>query len=455
MKMSLYTLKRRGSRIALVTTGALLLSLTPVFNEPQFAVHAEEETKEDMQQQKDEAEAGQAEAEANAAKYQKQIDSLVKTVTELDAQMTDISVQIVEKKQEASDLQAEIDDTQKKLAAAQVSEDNQYEAMKKRIQYLYEEGDVEYIDALLSSASFEDSLNKSEYVDQISSYDQKQLNKLVKTKNDIASYEKTLEKDLADVETVKADLEQKQSDLDDVITQKNDEINKYSGDVAIQEAIAAEFAQKAADLDDKLANLAIQEAAAREAELKKQQEEQRKQQQQQIEDNNNNGGNDDNGGGSDDNGGSSDDNGGGSDDNGGGSNGGSTTGTGQFIWPVSTGGVITDTYGPRDAPTAGASTWHRGLDIGCGYGDAILAADSGVVTVAEWGESGGNYVMIDHGNGFVTMYLHNSSLAVSVGDVVSQGQTIAYAGSTGYSTGTHCHFSVFLNGEYVNPQDYL
>ena len=444
MKMSLYTLKRSGSRVALVTAGALLLSLTPAFNTPQVAVYAEE-TKEDVQQQKDEAEAGQAEAEANAAKYQKQVDSLVKTVTELDAQMTDISVQIVEKKQEASDLQAEIDDTQKKLAAAQVSEDNQYEAMKKRIQYLYEEGDVEYIDALLSSASFEDSLNKSEYVDQISSYDQKQLNKLVKTKNDIASYEKTLEKDLADVETVKADLEQKQSDLDDVITQKNDEINKYSGDVAVQQAIAAEFAQKASDLDDKLANIAIQEAAAREAELKRQQEEQRQQQQQQVEDNS--------GDNSDDSSDGNDDSNGGGDDSSNG--GGSTTGTGRFIWPVSTGGVITDTYGPRDAPTAGASTWHRGLDIGCGYGDAILAADSGVVTVAEWGESGGNYVMIDHGSGFVTMYLHNSSLAVSVGDVVSQGQTIAYAGSTGYSTGTHCHFSVFLNGEYVNPQDYL
>ena len=96
-----------------------------------------------------------------------------------------------------------------------------------------------------------------------------------------------------------------------------------------------------------------------------------------------------------------------------------------------------------------------GIDIGCSYGVPIAAADAGVVTVAEWGESGGNYVMIDHGNGFVTMYLHNSSLAVSVGDVVSQGQTIAYAGSTGYSTGTHCHFSVFLNGSYVNPLDYL
>ena len=113
----------------------------------------------------------------------------------------------MEKKQEAEDLQNEIDETQTKLAEAQVSEDNQYEAMKKRIQYLYEEGDVAYIDALMSSASFEDSLNKSEYVDQLSTYDQKQLNKLVKTKNDIAEYQQTLKDDLADVEKVKADLE--------------------------------------------------------------------------------------------------------------------------------------------------------------------------------------------------------------------------------------------------------
>lgn len=452
MKVSLYTLKKKGVQIALVTAGALLVSFTPVFTGPQYVVQAEE-SKEEVQQQKEDAEQGKADAEATAAQYQKEVDSLVATVKELDTQMTDLSTQIVEKKQEAADLQTEIDDTQTKLAEAQVSEDNQYEAMKKRIQYLYEEGDVEYIDALMSSASFEDSLNKSEYVDQISTYDQKQLNKLVQTRKDIASYEKTLEKDLKDVETVKADLEQKQTDLDAVITQKNDEINKYNGDIAVQQAIAAEFDQKATELDNKLAEIARQEAAAREAELKRQQEEerqrqleeqrqqeeeerQRQEQQNQQDDNSDN--NDSNG----------------SDNSGDNNNSGaSSTGSGQFIWPVS--GPITDYFGPRESPTAGASSNHMGIDIGCGYGVPVVAADSGTVTVAEWGESGGNYVMIDHGNGFVTMYLHNSSLAVSVGDVVSQGQTIAYAGSTGYSTGTHCHFSVFLNGSYVNPLDYL
>lgn len=405
------------------------MSFTSIFAAPVFSVHAEE-TKEDVEQQKEEAQQAQEEANANAEKYQKKVDKLTAAVNELDKQATDISTQIVEKKQEAEDLQNEIDETQTKLAEAQVSEDNQYEAMKKRIQYLYEEGDVAYIDALMSSASFEDSLNKSEYVDQLSTYDQKQLNKLVKTKNDIAEYQQTLKDDLADVEKVKADLETKQADLDDVISQKNAEINKYSDDVEMQKALAAEYAKQESELDDKLAELARQEQQRLEEERKQREAEQQQQ---------------DNNGGSDNSGSDS--------DNSGSNNGGSTTGSGQFIWPVS--GPITDYFGPRESPTAGASSNHMGIDIGCSYGVPIAAADAGVVTVAEWGESGGNYVMIDHGNGFVTMYLHNSSLAVSVGDVVSQGQTIAYAGSTGYSTGTHCHFSVFLNGSYVNPLDYL
>ena len=438
MRIDLYKIKKKGMQMAVVTTGAVLTSFTSLFAVPRFSVHAEE-TKEEVEQQKEEAQQGQAEAKANAEKYQKKVDKLTATVNELDKQVTDISTQIVQKKQEADDLQTEIDETQTKLAEAQVSEDNQYVAMKKRIQYLYEEGDVEYIDALMSSASFEDSLNKSEYVDQLSSYDQKQLDKLVKTKNDIAEYEQTLKDDLADVEKVQADLEQKQSDLDAVISQKNEEINKYSGDAAMQQALAEEYARQESELDDKLAEIARQEAARLEEERK--QEELRKQQEQQED---NNGGADDT-----DNSGS-DDNSGGDDSN---NTGGSSTGTGRFIWPVS--GPITDYFGPRESPTAGASSNHMGIDIGCSYGVPIAAADSGVVTVAEWGESGGNYVMIDHGNGFVTTYLHNSSLAVSVGDVVSQGQTIAYAGSTGYSTGTHCHFSVFLNGSYVNPLDYL
>ena len=125
--------------------------------------------------------------------------------------------------------------------------------------------------------------------------------------------------------------------------------------------------------------------------------------------------------------------------------------TGSFQWPVY--GNITSYYGYRSI--FGSYSLHRGLDIACSYGTGISAADGGTVTFAGWSGTYGYLVTIDHGNGFVTYYAHNSSLLVSAGDKVYKGQTIARAGSTGRSTGTHCHFEVHRNGSLVNPLNYL
>ena len=132
---------------------------------------------------------------------------------------------------------------------------------------------------------------------------------------------------------------------------------------------------------------------------------------------------------------------------------GSAHGSGQFMWP--TNGVITSPFGWRTHPIFGTSRFHSGLDIGVDYGTPIYAADSGTVVYA--GDMGGygNAVMIDHGGGLVTLYGHNSSVEVSVGQNVAQGQEIALAGSTGYSTGPHCHFEVRIHGEVTDPLAYL
>lgn len=132
---------------------------------------------------------------------------------------------------------------------------------------------------------------------------------------------------------------------------------------------------------------------------------------------------------------------------------GSAHGSGQFIWPTS--GVITSPFGWRTHPIFGTSRFHSGLDIGVDYGTPIYAADSGTVVYA--GDMGGygNAVMIDHGGGLVTLYGHNSSVEVGVGQNVAQGQEIALAGSTGYSTGPHCHFEVRIHGEVTDPLAYL
>jgi murein DD-endopeptidase MepM/ murein hydrolase activator NlpD len=126
---------------------------------------------------------------------------------------------------------------------------------------------------------------------------------------------------------------------------------------------------------------------------------------------------------------------------------------GDFIWPVD--GPITSGFGWRIHPIFGTPEFHTGIDIGVPYGTPVRAADRGIVTYSGWEHGYGEIVTISHGDGISTSYSHNSSLAVSVGQRVSQGQVIAYAGSTGWSTGPHVLFEVKVDGRYVNPLNYL
>ncbi|MBS6256039.1 murein hydrolase activator EnvC family protein [Megasphaera massiliensis] len=129
------------------------------------------------------------------------------------------------------------------------------------------------------------------------------------------------------------------------------------------------------------------------------------------------------------------------------------SGSGAMIWPVN--GVVTSPYGYRTHPIFGTTIYHSGIDIGVDYGTPVHAADGGVVVEAGWISGYGYAVIIDHGNGLSTLYGHNQELAVSEGQSVSQGQVIAYAGSTGNSTGPHVHFEVRANGDPVDPSAYL
>lgn len=130
-------------------------------------------------------------------------------------------------------------------------------------------------------------------------------------------------------------------------------------------------------------------------------------------------------------------------------------GSSGFRWPCPASHRITSGFGSRSAPVPGASTYHKGIDIGAASGSAIVAAASGRVTTAAYSSSAGNYVVISHGNGVSTVYMHASALYVAEGAAVSAGDTIAAVGSTGFSTGPHLHFGVIVNGSYVNPSGYV
>ena len=139
---------------------------------------------------------------------------------------------------------------------------------------------------------------------------------------------------------------------------------------------------------------------------------------------------------------------------GGGSSGGSVSGTGSFIWPVPSCTYITSRFGLRVHPITGVTKSHTGLDIGAASGATILAADGGTVTKAAVYGGYGNCVIIDHGNGYVTLYGHMSSIAVYEGQTVSQGDTIGYVGSTGVSTGPHCHYEIWSGGSRIDPEQF-
>ena len=127
----------------------------------------------------------------------------------------------------------------------------------------------------------------------------------------------------------------------------------------------------------------------------------------------------------------------------------------NFVWPCPSSGRITSGFGGRTSPTEGASSNHQGIDIGASSGSDIIAAADGTVTISTYSYSAGNYIMINHGGGVSTVYMHCSKLLVSAGETVKKGQVIAKVGSTGYSTGPHLHFGVRLNGIYVNPSKYV
>lgn len=134
---------------------------------------------------------------------------------------------------------------------------------------------------------------------------------------------------------------------------------------------------------------------------------------------------------------------------------GATTGTASFVWPVASYVYISSRFGLRVHPITGETKSHTGMDIASNQGTSVYAADGGTVTLASWNGGYGNCIMIDHGNGYVTLYGHLSGYAISEGQAVSQGSVIGYVGSTGNSTGPHLHFEVLQNGTRIDPEQFF
>lgn len=368
---------------------------------------------------------------ASATDLQKQVNQAKKSREAAKRQLDNVKANKANVAQEVINIDAditraedEIESTelaleQSKIALAQkeqelaIAEQNCVEYdddFKTRARIMYENGTGTYLEVLFGASSFGDFLSRVEMVKEIVEYDKKILAELVASRNAINEAKIAVQAEKEALELRQAQLEQTKAELADRLEAKQLLLKQLESDLgayqkAFEQAEAAEAkAQK--ELQKELAALAAKEAA--EAKKKNQTYTPAK-----------------------------------------------YTGSGKFTWPCPASSRITSYYGYRIHPVYKTKKFHSGIDIGAGYGSAIVAAESG--TVVSSGNKGGygKCVVISHGSGLTTLYGHCSSLLVKAGDKVSKGQTIAKVGSTGVSTGNHLHFEVRVNGSTTDPLSYV
>ena len=297
------------------------------------------------------------------------------------------------------------------LEEAQRLENEQLERYRARVRAMEENGGYNILAIISKSDSFSDMLTAMDDVGEIMESDRQLEDAYIAARENTESVKADYEDTRAELEELKAQLKAEQEELEKDIEEaiqiildlENDLENRqaeYDAIMAAEDAANATIDKLVAELEAQRAAEAAAAAAAA----------------------------------------------------GGSSGGGSANASGSFLWPVASYVYVSSRFGLRVHPITGKTKSHTGIDIASNQGTAVYASDGGTVTLAGWNGGYGNCIMIDHGNGYVTLYGHLSSISVSVGQTVSQGATIGAVGSTGNSTGPHLHFEVLKNGTRIDPE---
>lgn len=350
--------------------------------------------------------------EEEIKKVESSLSNAMKEIQELEGDIAEVEYNLEKLQANLKKLNNEISELEKKLEQAEKDYDERYKIACDRVVSQYKYGKITFLDVLLNSSSLTDFLNSYHTVEQIMSVDQELLDDLEKEKQQITEDKQTLQdkkdklnEEKQQVEKQKVSLSNKKSTKQKMVSQLN------SQESALQQQ-KEEYYKELENIQAELRRIA--EVASK----------------------NNGGGN-------------------------------YSGGTLQFPCPGFS--RISSRFGSRGAPLAGGSTYHKGVDLAAPMGTSILAAESGTVIAVSktcthnYGKSKscrcgggfGNYVMVNHGNGLVTVYAHCTSINVGLGEKVTRGETIATVGSTGASSGFHLHFGTLLNGTYVDPAPYI
>lgn len=396
----------KGILVCLVFLAVVFVSDREVsanrISELEASIQAKEAEIDAAEKEKKELTAGLTNVEKVKKELEKSKANLTAYVQELDKTVTDIQTKIETLNGQIAEKEAEIEKTKLELAEAEQDEADQYAAMQNRMQSLYEQGDTYYLELLSESGSFADFLNKLDYIEQLSQYDNNLLIEYQGVVEYVSLCKAKLEVEQEVLNETKAAAEAEQRAMEELIKEKEAEILAFEHDIAKKEEIIAAYEAEIAEQTSVIEALEAAVAADR-ADLWGER----------------------------------------------------VYNGGMFCWPAPSYTRISDDYGYRNHPILNVQQFHTGVDMAAPGGTPILAAYDGAVVQAAYNSSMGNYVMIDHGSGLYTIYMHAQKLMVSAGDEVSRGEQIATVGTTGRSTGNHLHFSVRLNGSYVSPWGYI
>ena len=438
--------KRLVSLLAGIMAGimllSLLLSLIPV---PAHAASSSEIRKQinQLKKEKEELKDKIAEVQAQYEENENEIANIISKKNVIDQEIQLLNTQITNIEDQLQAFNILIADKQDELDNAEGHFETLSEENKLRIRTMEEEGEVSYWEVVFKANSFSDLLDRLNIVEEIASSDKRRLQELSEAADAVALAQQELAGEKADMELTKQELDEAQAEMDAKRAEAEALIQELLTKADDLEALEAEFEAQEEEFLKQIAQKEVEYDDAKQREWEAYMATYVPPTTAPPQQSTNNSGSSGNSGSTGSGGNTNTNNG-----NGGGGGG------GGWVVPCSY-TSITSPFGPRPSPTTGASTYHQGVDLDTGTGWSVVATRAGTVTFAGWGTAAGNYVQIDHHDGFRSIYMHLSSYSVRAGQNVSAGQYIGATGSTGVSTGDHLHFGISLNGMYVNPCSYV
>ncbi|MDQ0089943.1 murein DD-endopeptidase MepM/ murein hydrolase activator NlpD [Paenibacillus anaericanus] len=413
-------MKKWISMIAVVTLAVMIFQPTEGYAKSKTISQIDKELKQ-LQQQAKQAKEQQEKAADQKQEAQHYVNKNTNYLKLVMQEIDTVSNELVQ-------ISMKIDATEENLRATgalldetEVRIQERSDWLDSRVRLMYTDGTVSYLDVLLSSTSFTDFLERADSLQAIANQDQMLLEEHKKDKELFEQQKLDLEQDYATVKTLYAEAESRKSTLEEKENEKQQLIAKYSNEIdeseeisAEQEALLVEFATKRSALEKEKNKIKAAQVYTYKKSTK-------------------------------------------SSSSSGVSSSGTFKGNGGSMGLAVTGARLSSGYGTRVHPITGKVKTHTGIDLAAAQGTDIHAAAGGVVIVAEWWSGYGNTVIIDHGDNVWTLYGHirNNGIVVEKGQQVKKGQKIAEVGSTGNSTGPHCHFEVRINGNPVDPMPYL